>query len=129
MTKDAFRSVSGKPQRMALADDLFPALEAGFKLCTIRAGKRDIATGELTFFTTSRNGHEVKVNVTEVRYKKLGELTDAEAQLDGADNAAHMARALKRFYPDIDAQSMITIVLYEPPQKAAPKVKAPAPKK
>lgn len=120
MTQKTFNDGARKPQSMALADDLFPSLEAGEKICTIRAGKRDFENGPLTFYTSSRNGHQVTVNVTEVRHKTLGELTDAEAQMDGASTAQEMAQALKRFYPDINADSMITIVIYDPPVKTAP---------
>lgn len=105
-----------KEQKMWLVDDLFPALMSGEKLCTIRAGKRDFNTGPLTF--ESKTGQQALVNVTEVRHKKLRDLTDREAQMDGALNAEEMADALKRFYPDIGPDSDITIVLYNPPMKA-----------
>jgi hypothetical protein len=102
-----------KEQKMWLVDDLFPSLRAGEKLCTIRAGKRDFTEGPLTF--ESKSGQHVTVNVTEVRHKKLAELTNQEARLDGASSAREMAEALKRFYPDIGPASDITIVLYDPP--------------
>ena len=106
-----------KEQKMWLVDDLFPPLLAGEKLCTIRAGKRDFTAGPMTF--ESKSGLHATVNVTEVRHKKLSELTDREAQMDGALNAQDMADALKRFYPEIGPDSDITIVLYDPP-KAEP---------
>jgi hypothetical protein len=98
-------------QVLLLADDLMPSLKSGEKVCTIRSGKREIIQGNL-FFKATDSGEYVKVYVTEVRHKTLGELTDEEAQMDGAADATEMAAALKRFYPDIDANSDITIVLY-----------------
>jgi hypothetical protein len=112
-----------KEQKMWLVDDLFPPLLAGEKLCTIRAGNRDFTTGPLTF--ESKTGQVATVNVKEVRHKKLCELTDKEAQMDGAQNAADMARALKRFYPYIGPDSDITVVLYDPPEKAPLAVRIP----
>lgn len=108
-----------KEQKMWLVDDLFPPLLAGDKTCTIRAGKRDFTTGPMTF--ESKNGLHATVNVTEVRHKRLRDLTDREAQMDGALNAQDMAGALKRFYPDIGPDSDITIVLYDPPAPEAAK--------
>lgn len=101
-------------QELKLADDLFPSLLAGSKTCTIRAGKRDYTAGPLVFSAVNSNQSTV-VKVTAVVHKKLGELTDDEAQKDGAATAAEMAQALKRFYPDITAESDITIVTYDPP--------------
>ena len=110
-----------KEQKMWLVDDLFPALLSGDKTCTIRAGKRDFTEGSLTF--ESKTGQAATVNVTEVRHKKLRDLTDREAQMDGALNAEDMADALKRFYPDIGPDSDITIVLYHPPKPAPMKAR------
>jgi hypothetical protein len=112
-----------KEQKMWLVDDLFPPLLSGEKQCTIRAGKRDFTEGRLTF--ESKTGQVATVNVKEVRHKKLRDLTDREAQMDGALNAQDMADALKRFYPDIGPDSDITIVLYDPPQKAPLEVRRP----
>jgi hypothetical protein len=112
-----------KEQKMWLVDDLFPSLLAGEKLCTIRAGKREFTTGPLTF--ESKTGQVAYVDVTEVRHKKLRDLTDSEAQMDGALNAEDMADALKRFYPDIGPDSDITIVLYNPPRPAPIQVRRP----
>jgi hypothetical protein len=117
--------IMDKKQRMPLADDLFPFLVSGDKVCTIRAGKRDIEPGEMTFYTKWR---EADVMVTEVRHKKLSELTDHEAQLDGANNAAHMAECLKRFYPDIGPDSIITVVLYDKPHRVGRTPQKPSPR-
>lgn len=98
-------------QILLLADDLMPSLKSEKKICTIRAGKREIYSGNL-FFEAVDSGEVVKVYVTEVRHKTLGNLTNEEAQMDGAETAEEMADALKRFYPDIDADSDITIVMF-----------------
>lgn len=98
-------------QTLKLADDLFESMYRGIKRCTIRKGKRDVVPGNLLFESISGD-QAAGVIVSEVRVKKLGELTDEEAQADGAANAAEMAEALKRFYPDINSESDITIVFF-----------------
>jgi len=112
-----------KEQNMQLVNDLFPSLLAGWKQCTIRKGMRDIKPGALTFHAPD-GSLKATVNVTEVRHKKLGELTDAEAQADGAENAAHMVAAMKRFYPDIGPDSDITVILFDPYKPALQKKKS-----
>ena len=98
-------------QILLLADDLMPSLKSGEKVCTIREGKRDIRIGTL-LFEAVKTGERVKTYVTKVVHKSLGALTDEEAQMDGAETAVEMAGALKRFYPDINLDSDITIVKY-----------------
>lgn len=96
-------------QELKLADDLLAGLKSGRKTCTIRAGKRDITCGLLVFSGVD-SWEDVAVMVANVAHKKLAELTDAEAQLDGAESAEGMAETLKRFYPTIDPDSDITVV-------------------
>ena len=98
-------------QELKLADDLWPSLVSGDKTVTIRAGHRAIARGELVFEAVN-SGERFPVTVVSVTHKKLGMLTDAEAQKDGAANAAEMELAMSRFYPDIDGESDITIIEY-----------------
>lgn len=100
-------------QELKLADELFVDLIAGYKQVTIRNGKRDIKPGPLVFTGVNDLSLSAEVNVTEVVVKQLSELTDREAQADGALNAEEMAEALKRFYPDIKPESTITIVKFK----------------
>lgn len=99
-------------QELKLADDLFVSLFEGSKRATVRAGKREIAKGSLAFEAAS-GGWGVIVNVTDVRHKKLSQLTEQEAAAEGAESAAHLANALKRFYPNLTPDSDITVVLFD----------------
>lgn len=101
-------------QTLKLADDLFPSLLDGTKLCTIRRGERDISLDRLTFENVSETQFAV-VFVTSVRKTFIDLLTDEEAQADGAKNAEDMFQSLKRFYPDLEKDSPITIIQFEKP--------------
>ena len=109
-------------QSLKLADDLFPAVLARTKRNTVRSGRRDIAPGPLAFEPTSGRGDPVVVNVVSVAHQRLRDLTDDQARRDGADTAAELAVAMRRFYPDIGPDDEITVVefaLPSPPAGAA----------
>lgn len=99
-------------QDLKLANDLFIHLFDGTKRSTVRKGRRGIVPGSLALEAADGGGWGVVVNVTEVRHKKLSELTDEEAQSDNAASAKELAEAMKRFYPDITPDSDITIILF-----------------
>ena len=103
---------------LMIADDLIPSLKSGKKTCTIRKGKRDIDLGDM-FFKAVNSGEVLKVNVTEVLHKTADQMTDDEAKLDGlngAKTAAEMIIFMKRFYPDFESSTEITVIKYEPPK-------------
>jgi endonuclease III len=104
---------------MKLVGDLFPSIADGSKRCTIRAHKRDIPLGSLRFEQSDGSPDDTfsdqwaVVEIVEVRHKKLGELTDEEARMDGASTAAEMKVALRRFYPDLTDEDDITIAIWK----------------
>lgn len=98
-------------QELKLADDLFINLFDGSKTSTVRLGKREITLGALALESVS-GGWGVIVNVTEVKHKKLSELSDDEAATDGGATAEQLKEALKRFYPESHGNSDITIITF-----------------
>lgn len=100
-------------QELKLANDLFISLFEGTKRATVRRGSRDIIKGAMALEAADGGGWGVIVNVTEVRHKKLSELTDEEAKADCAESAGELTTDLKRFYPDITSNSDITIVFFD----------------
>lgn len=125
-------------QTLLMANDLFEGFTDGYnKRVTVRRGRRDIQLDRLTFISTqpcdgaeagwyvdaSGTGfiHQVDgephlaetVNVTCVMYKRMNEITDEEAQLDGFDDADHMFELMQRFYPDLGWNDEMTFVFFE----------------
>jgi hypothetical protein len=94
-----------------LAGDLFPMLENGRKRATIRLGQRDIKLGRLDFRNVDTQ-QTFGVHVREVRVKYAKDMTLDEAVLDCAESTDEMMERLERFYPDINGDSIITIVLF-----------------
>ncbi len=113
MPRYAFLGGHYVTQELKLADDLFAGIDDGTKRATIRAGTRDIQPDELLFSGVNNPKRRRLVDVSEVKHILLSELTDELAQMDGAADAQEMAEALTRFYPDITADSPITVVLFK----------------
>jgi hypothetical protein len=117
-------------QYMLMANDLFPLFIQGRKRVTARCGRRAIQLGELLFVATDPGGlyptaveytegkgHMAQlVEVTKVVYVKMRDVTDAEAQEDGFDNAAHMLLGMKRFYPDLTSESEMSFIYFDVPE-------------
>ena len=101
-------------QTLLLADDLFPDLINGKKNITIRNGRREISTGDLRFTTVSGNEvcgqGECIVDVWKVQYKPLGAVTKQEARQDGAKDIEELVEDMKRFYPDITKETIVTVI-------------------
>jgi hypothetical protein len=101
---------------LKLANDLFDDLLAGYKTLTVRKGIRPIGPGPLIFEPVDDDGPEpVQVEVTETVIKRLRELTNQEAQVDGGGTAIDLAFGLQRFYPEINPDSVITLIYHTEP--------------
>lgn len=104
-------------QELKLADDLFPGLISGDKRVTIRAGDRDIKLGRLVFTSVDGGYDPVPVEVFTVMKCFMWAVTDEVAQVDGADTAEELLEGMKRFYPDLDWDSIVTVVFYKEMQE------------
>lgn len=103
-------------QELQLADDLFAPLNEGSKTATVRSGALTIIPGPLDFVGVTDTTLRRTVTVEEVRVKQVTDVTDEEAQRDGAPNAAALFRQLKRrFYPRLAWNDLVTVVLHTPP--------------
>ncbi len=98
-------------QELKLADDLFVGLFDGSKNATIRLGKREIVLGALALEAVS-GGWGAIVNVTNVRHKKMSEITQDEAYADGRMTLDEFSDVMKRFYPHATPDDEITIVFF-----------------
>jgi len=99
-------------QTLKLAPDLFHGIDIGEKTCTIRKGKRDINLGPLLLEATEGSDTR-EVFVYEVRIKTLHNLTQDEAYCDGRVTTSQLKEAMKRFYPDITPEDIITVIFFE----------------
>lgn len=97
-------------QTLKLADDLFPAIDAGTKRGTIRTGKREIEPGEMMLEGATDPGLCRLVDVERVSYTRASRLTEADAALDGYGNVRELYVALHRFYPSMAGSDIVTVI-------------------
>ncbi len=100
-------------QTMKLASDLMGHLRLGIKEMTIRKGVRKITIGEdLTFINAEdpEDTHVVYVIGAELRQLRM--VPDSVAQEDGFEHMPHLYEGLKKFYPDITLEDIVTIVRF-----------------
>jgi hypothetical protein len=100
-------------QDLVLNEKFMDDVEERRKLCTIRRGRRDIMPGALTFTSHINKDRQIYVNVTQVTYTTVADLTDEQARLDGASDANEMIASLTEFYPDLSDADTLTIIQFE----------------
>jgi hypothetical protein len=98
-------------QKLKLAEDIFDQLQAG-KRTTIRLGKRDITLGSLLFESNDLKRESI-VTVAKVNYCKLKDVSLDDLINDGFSDHSHMLNEMKRFYPEIEMESWVTVVGFQ----------------
>jgi len=87
-----------------------PILE-GVKKATIRMG---IVVPKYDEVIIHGGGRPIaKAKITEVTYKKVSELTDADAALDGFNSREELIEALKKVYGRVYPDDVVTIIRFE----------------
>jgi len=84
---------------------------SGRKKATIRLGIVKLRYKELIVHGGGRP--IAKVRVTNVRYKRVVELTDEDAKLDGFKNKEELLEALRKAYGEIKPNDYVTIIEFE----------------
>ncbi|HIP66773.1 MAG TPA: ASCH domain-containing protein, partial [Candidatus Nanopusillus sp.] len=88
-------------------------LKTGKKRLTIRIEKPNLRKGDIVI--VHAGGKVIgKFKILDIYTKKLHQITDEEAQLDGFNNKEELFRALKEHYPWIKENREIVIIRFEP---------------
>ena len=97
--------------KLMLAEDVFNALENG-KLITIREGRRDITLGRMLFESVEEKRKKI-VDVRMVYYSRLEDVFLSDLKNDGFKDHHDMCNQMKRFYPNINLESEVTVIKFE----------------
>ncbi len=84
----------------------------GEKRTTIRRGIKNYPVGRIVDLTVNYKPF-AKARVSKVIVKRLNELTDEDAKMDGFKNKHELVQALKRIYGDIKDNEFVTVVHFE----------------
>lgn len=84
----------------------------GLKKITIREGHRNYTLGPVMIGCHLLSWATLRT-ITKIQWKLLKEVTEAEMKADGFKTLKGMITGLKQFYPDITAESPVTIIEWE----------------
>jgi len=86
----------------------------GDKVTTIRYGDYEAKPGsEVYLVITPSDTAVARLRITKVEKKKVGELTNEDARLDGFSNVKELLRELSRIYGDLYGDDEVTIISFE----------------
>lgn len=106
--------IPSKPlQTLILADELFVPLRQSNKKLIIRRGRRDIELGELIFIGANDETLWEGVEVIEVRYVRVSNVSEKIYKQDGFSDYVDFYRGMKKFYPDLDVDDECTIIIFK----------------
>ena len=86
-----------------------PAVIDGRKTATIRLGRRSYHPG---WAILKADGSGISVCIESVRYCRMADLTELDAQRDGFKSLDELLAALQEFYPQISPEDEVTIVAF-----------------
>lgn len=88
------------------------AIEEDRKRITLREGHRDYRPGPV-MLCCQIEPWCVMADIVEVRHCKLKQVTREEWEADGFDSQEQMLREMRRFYPNLNWGSPVTVVRWE----------------
>lgn len=100
-----------KTVELLLASDLYVDVLAGAKTMTIREGIRDINPGDRLYIVDrdTDESYRTEVRVVE-KYREFDDVSLATLNADGFESWAAGLMVMRRFYPDFDGVSPVTVV-------------------
>lgn len=85
---------------------------SGDKKITIREGHRDYQPG-LVMICCPIEPFCVQAEITDVRHCRLNEVTEREYAADGYESQKDMRNNLRKYYPEMDYNSLVTIIKWD----------------
>jgi len=85
---------------------------SGNKKITIREGWRDYQPA-LSVLCCPIEPWCVGINITDVKYKSIKEVTPEEYLADGFKSRDELIEGLKKYYPNINLESKVTVICWD----------------
>ncbi len=90
----------------------YELLKSGKKKATIRLEKPKVKVGDVVYIHSA--GKVLgKAKITRIITKKISQLTDEDARLDGFKSRSELIRALKEHYPQLRGDKEIVIIEFD----------------
>ncbi len=98
-------------KHLMLKSEYAPLILEGKKTTTIRLGHLEVKHRE--FYINSGGRIIAKAILKNVEYKKIKDLTDEDARLDGFSSKEELIEALKKHYKHVTEDDEVTIITFE----------------
>lgn len=98
-------------RHIMLKKDFIDAIKTRRKKATVRLGKVKVDSREV--FIHAGGQIVAKAIVKSIRYKKVKELNDEDAKLDGLNSRDELLKVLKRLYGNISDEDIVTIIEFD----------------
>ncbi|WP_341871665.1 ASCH domain-containing protein [Pyrolobus fumarii] len=110
-SEDEGKKVKFLGRHLMLKGEYVDDILSGRKKATIRLGIVKLKHSELIVHGGGRP--VAKIRVTNVRYKKVSELTDEDAAIDGFSSREELLEALRKAYGEVKPDDYVTIIEFE----------------
>lgn len=98
---------------LALAPDLFNLARSGHKGITIRNGYRDIGLGDAYLWNAENKEKIMEISVFLVLHCALAYVPADMIKADGFKNHEDAVCQMRKFYPELDAYSEVTVIKWD----------------
>jgi uncharacterized protein YqfB (UPF0267 family) len=99
------------PPELKFSGESIKAIQAGTKTATVRKGVRSFPAGLIKAIST--NAEPIVLQNVVTTSKKMSELTDADAKLNGSDSLDELKADLSRDYPGIEPEDVVTVITFK----------------
>ena len=99
-------------QEILIREELLEQTIEGKKTTTCRKGIRTYDLGE-TILKSNSSENFVLINITELKYYKMKDITDEIAKCDGFANRENFIKVMQEIYESINDDTDVTLVIYE----------------
>ncbi|WP_457615339.1 ASCH domain-containing protein [Methanopyrus sp.] len=103
----------GISKHLEISGEYRDKLLRGEKRATIRVGRVPGARPGKVVYIHCGGYVYGKVRITDVRTKRVKDLTDEDAKLDGFENREELMKALRDHYPNLRDDDIVTIIEFE----------------
>ncbi|MDI9646295.1 MAG: ASCH domain-containing protein [Archaeoglobales archaeon] len=93
--------------------DFVPLILSNKKKTTLRKGIKSYPVGQLVELTVENSKSFAVARIKKVVVKRLKEISDEDAKLDGFESKEDLVRTLRRIYGDVKDTEFFTVVHFE----------------
>jgi len=99
-------------ERINFDPEFVPKIASGSKRTTVRRGIKSYPVGRIVELTTNEKPFAI-ARINKVVVKRVSELSDEDARLDGFENREELVRKLRQIYGEIGETEFVTVVHFE----------------